>query len=66
MVIQYLHTVYLIPKKTKDGMKSFRIDLKEHATKIIIYGIKQMISLTIEKSETYNDMIANMINNKKT
>ena len=34
-------------------MKKFCKDLKEHATKIINYEVKEMISLTYEENESY-------------
>ena len=35
-------------------MKNFFKDLKEHATKIISYGKKEIIPLTIEENKSYH------------
>ena len=39
----------------KDCMKKFSKDLREHATKIINYGKKKMISLTTEEKIYHNE-----------
>ena len=36
-------------------MKNFRLDLKEHATKIIDYEKKEMIPLTKEEKKMYRE-----------
>ena len=54
LVIHCLHIVHLIKQKITSIMKKFCKDLREHATKIINYGKKDMIALTKKEEKHRN------------